>query len=188
MLTKILLALAILILAAILIRHLFFAFPAQTSADYASETPEFDIRRAFEGPVEAHGMIYGPTGRITSRFRAIMRGSFTNEGGVIEEEFDYASGRRQTRAWNIQFGPDGEISSTAADIEGTAEMEQMGNALRMRYRLRLPEDAGGHVLDVTDWIYLMPDGTMLNRSQMRKFGVKVAELFAVMRPMVEPAE
>ncbi|OOY30180.1 DUF3833 domain-containing protein [Thioclava sp. F36-6] len=188
MLLKLLVTLAVLILAAVLIRHFFFSFPAQKSADYAAESPEFDIRRAFEGPVEAHGMIYGPDGRVTSRFRAVMTGRFTNDGGVIEEEFEYASGRRQSRAWNIQFGPNGEISSTADDIEGRAEMEQSGNALRMRYRLRLPEDAGGHVLDVTDWIYLMPDGTLLNRSQMRKFGIKVAELFAVMRPMTEPAE
>ncbi|KFE35130.1 DUF3833 family protein [Thioclava atlantica] len=188
MMIKILFAILLLILAGIVLRHVFFSFPAQRSADYAADTPVFDIRQAFAGPVEAHGIIYGPTGRVTSRFRAIMRGSFTNEGGVIEEEFEYASGRRQNRAWHIRFGPNGEISSTADDIEGRAEMEQKGNALRMRYRLRLPEDAGGHVLDVTDWIYLMPDGTLLNRSQMRKFGVKVAELFAVMRPMAGPAE
>lgn len=187
---KILLAIAVLILAAVLIRHVFLSFPAQRLSDYASDTPHFDIRQAFDGPVEAHGMIYGPTGRVTSRFRAMMVGSFTNDGGVINEEFDYASGRTQSRAWKIKFAEDGTISSTADDIEGIASMEQRGNALEMHYRLRLPEDAGGHVLDVTDWIYQMPDGTLLNRSQMRKFGIKVAELFAVMRrvPESQPAE
>ena len=187
---KLFLAIAVLVLAALLIRQVFFSFPAQRLSDYASDSPSFDIRRAFDGPVEAHGMIYGPTGRVTSRFRAMMIGSFTNEGGVINEAFAYASGRTQSRAWNIQFAEDGTISSTAADIEGVATMNQRGNALEMHYRLRLPEDAGGHVLDVTDWIYQMPDGTLLNRSQMRKFGIKVAELFAVMRrvPESQPAE
>ncbi|MCP4825901.1 MAG: DUF3833 domain-containing protein, partial [Shimia sp.] len=46
----------------------------------------------------------------------------------------------------------------------------------------LTEEAGGHVLDVTDWMYHTGDGVIINRSQMRKFGIKVAELVATMRP------
>ena len=43
------------------------------------------------------------------------------------------------------------------------------------------DHAGGWVLDVTDWMYLMENGTIINRSQFRKFGIKVAELVATMR-------
>ena len=39
---------------------------------------------------------------------------------------------------------------------------------------------------VTDWMYLVENGTVINRSQFRKFGVKVAELVATMRQR-EPA-
>ena len=46
----------------------------------------------------------------------------------------------------------------------------------------LPKDSGGHTLDVTDWLYLAENGAILNRSEMRKFGIKVAELVATMRP------
>jgi hypothetical protein len=56
----------------------------------------------------------------------------------------------------------------------------------LRYRIRLTPEAGGHVLDVTDWMYLLENGTIINRSQFRKFGIKVAELVATMRPV--PAE
>jgi hypothetical protein len=52
----------------------------------------------------------------------------------------------------------------------------------LRYRIRLTPEAGGHVLDVTDWMYLMENGTIMNRSQFRKFGIKLAELVATMRP------
>ena len=45
----------------------------------------------------------------------------------------------------------------------------------------MPKEAGGHVLTVTDWMYLSGEGTILNRSQMRKFGVKAAELIAVFK-------
>ena len=51
----------------------------------------------------------------------------------------------------------------------------------------LPQDAGGHTLDTTDWMYLMSNGSIMNRSQFRKFGIKVAELVATMRPDPLPA-
>lgn len=36
---------------------------------------------------------------------------------------------------------------------------------------------------VTDWMYLADNETIVNRSQFRKFGFKVAELVATMRPV-----
>jgi hypothetical protein len=51
----------------------------------------------------------------------------------------------------------------------------------LNYDLRLTPEAGGHVLKVTDWMYLMENGTIMNRSQFTKFGIKVAELVATMR-------
>ncbi|OIQ70157.1 hypothetical protein GALL_482310 [mine drainage metagenome] len=53
----------------------------------------------------------------------------------------------------------------------------------MRYRLRLSGKHEGLVVNVRDWLYLLPDGTVLNRSQMRKFGILVAELVATIRPV-----
>ena len=76
----------------------------------------------------------------------------------------------------------GAIRAEAPDLVGTGSGQQMGGSVMLRYRIRLPEDAGGHVLSVTDWMYLAPNGTIINRSQFRKFGIKVAELVATMRP------
>ena len=56
-----------------------------------------------------------------------------------------------------------------------------GSAVQLKYRIRLPEESGGHVLDTVDWMYLAPNGTVMNRSQFRKFGIPVAELVATMR-------
>ena len=53
----------------------------------------------------------------------------------------------------------------------------------MRYRIKLPETIGGHVLNTVDWMYITPDGTIINRSQFRKFGFRVAELVASIRPV-----
>ena len=73
-------------------------------------------------------------------------------------------------------------AAEADDVVGTGTGRQEGSAVLLEYRLRLTPEAGGHVLSVTDWMYLTPGGAIMNRSQFRKFGIKVAELVATMRP------
>ena len=65
---------------------------------------------------------------------------------------------------------------------GSGTGAQSGDSVQLKYKLRLPDAAGGHVLDVVDWMYLAPNGNIMNRSQFRKFGFQVAELVATMRP------
>jgi hypothetical protein len=160
----------------------FWSFRAQSPADYAAERPAFDLPSALSGEYTAHGAIFDYTGRANVRFAATLTGSFDETGGTLSERFSYdGSNTADTRQWQISFtGPD-RFTATAADVVGTAEGVVSGNAVRMTYRLRLPERAGGHVLNVVDWLYLMEDGTIINRSDMRKFGFKAAELFAVFR-------
>ena len=59
--------------------------------------------------------------------------------------------------------------------------------MMLRYQIVLPQESGGHTLSATDWLYLTEDGVIMNKSEMRKFGFKVAELVATMRPAA-PAE
>jgi ketosteroid isomerase-like protein len=126
-------------------------------------------------------VIYGPTGRVASRFVADMEGEWNGNTGVLRERFRYDSGRVQDREWTLRLGNDGRIAATAPDVVGTGEGVAEGPAVQMRYRIRLAAEAGGHVLQVTDWMYLMENGTIMNRSQFTKFGVTVAELVATMR-------
>ena len=112
-----------------------------------------------------------------------MNGRWSGTEGVLTEDFRYDSGRTQAREWRLSLANDGTIRATAPDIIGAGRGVQSGNAVRLDYTIRLPREAGGHTLDVTDWMYLMENGTIMNRSQFRKFGIKVAELVATMRPV-----
>lgn len=177
------LALVILALLAglvLLLRRVGFA--AQKPEHYAETGPDFDLRRHLSGPIVCEGMIYGPLGRVTSRFEARMEGHWDGATGRLAEHFQYSSGTRQDRAWHLRMGNDGTFTATAADVIGEAQGVVSGATVRMTYRIQLPDEAGGHVLDVTDWLYLTEGGVIMNRSQMRKFGLKVAELIATMRP------
>ncbi|PQO23821.1 DUF3833 domain-containing protein [Rhodobacteraceae bacterium WD3A24] len=159
----------------------FLGFAAQRPADYAGTAPQFDVHRHLAGPMLCEGVIYGPGGRVVSRFVADMEGRWDGSTGVLTEAFRYDSGTAQDRTWRLHVGNDGSIRAEADDIIGTGLGQQIGAAMRLKYRLKLPESAGGWVLDVTDWMYLVDNGTVINRSQFRKFGFKVAELVATMR-------
>ncbi len=156
-------------------------FQAQKPADYARLKPAIDIRKHLSGPIRCEGVIYGPTGRVTSRFLADMEGRWDGNRGVLAEHFTYDSGTRQDREWRLTLGNDGRVTAEADDLVGMGEGQQEGAALRLSYTIRLPASAGGHALQVTDWMYLVDEKTIVNRSQFRKFGIKVAELVATMR-------
>ena len=93
----------------------------------------------------------------------------------------YDSGDEVLREWNLTLGNDGRIRATASDVVGEGQGVQSGPTVQLKYKYKLPDEQGGHVLDTTDWMYLAPNGTIVNRSQFRKYGIKVAELVATMR-------
>lgn len=174
-------ALAI-VLAAALVMKRYASFAAQRPADYDRGGPIFDIRERLNGPIVCEGVIFGPTGRVTSRFVADFDARWQGNVGTMTEVFRYDSGSVQNREWKLTLGNDGSIRAEAADVVGIGTGQQAGSAVQLNYRIRLSPEAGGHILDTIDWMYLAPNGTIMNRSQFRKFGIKVAELVATMRP------
>ena len=162
----------------------YMSFAAQSPDDYAFGE-EFDIRKVLNGPLACEGIIYGPTGRVTSRFVARFDASWDGNTGVMKEVFNYDSSNVQHREWHLTLEDGGAIKADANDLVGTGRGQQSGNAVLLSYKIKLSDEAGGHVLDAQDWMYLMSNGTVMNRNQFRKFGFKVAELVATMRPMSE---
>ena len=173
---------AVLAFAAIWARSVFWDFAAQRPEDYEDENPAFDIRKHLNGPILCEGVIYGPLGRVSSRFVADFDATWDGDTGVMKERFVYDDGSVQDREWHLTLGADGAIQAKAPDVVGNGAGKQSGSTVLLRYKIKLPEASGGHVLDTVDWMYLTPNGTIMNRSQFRKFGIKVAELVATMRP------
>ena len=167
---------------AVWVRSTRFGFPAQLPGDYDGRTPPFDIREVLDGPMICEGVIFGPTGRVTSRFVADFVASWEGDKGRMTEHFVYDSGDEQDREWRLTIEESGRIRAEADDLVGAGEGRQAGPGVMLNYRIKLPEASGGHVLDAVDWMYLVENGTIINRSQFRKFGIKVAELVATIRP------
>jgi hypothetical protein len=182
---SILLGMIIALSIVIIVKRL-LGFRAQHPDDLGKSGPLFDLRQELSGPILCEGLIYGPTGRVASRFVAHMEGSWEGNTGTLKERFHYDSGTVQDRVWTLHLNGDGAIRAEAPDVVGAGSGRAKGAAVMMTYRIRLTPEAGGHVLNVTDWMYLMDNGTIMNRSQFTKFGVTVAELVATMRKVPAP--
>ena len=168
-----------------LLRSRFASFRAQTIEDYEDTLPRMDLRQHLNGPMRCEGVIYGPLGRVSSRFTARFDARWDGNKGVMAEHFRYDSGNTQDREWRLELANDGSIRAEADDVIGAGSGRQAGAAVQLCYDIRLPREAGGHVLSVRDWMYLTPGGTIVNRSQFRKYGIKVAELVATMQKLDE---
>jgi len=59
---------------------------------------------------------------------------------------------------------------------GVAQGEAAGNALQWRYQLALPVDGKTWTMTMDDWMFLIDEQTLANRTKMSKFGVQVAEI------------
>lgn len=160
-------------------------FEAQKPDSYAALGPTFDPRIHLNGPILCEGVIYGPFGRVTSRFVAEFVGTWQGNSGTLREHFRYDSGAEQHREWRLTLDNDGQMRAEADDLVGLGRGTISGPSVQLLYNIRLPAEAGGHVLSVTDWMYLTQNGTIMNRSQFRKFGIKVAELVATMRQVTQ---
>ena len=122
---------------------------------------------------------------MSNSFVARMVGEWEGNTGTLSEYFTYSNGKQMTRKWYLTLGTGNTFTATADDIVGEGKGVISGATVKLTYRIILPKDAGGHTLDVTDWMYLTENGAIMNRSEMRKFGIKVAELVATMRPSPE---
>ena len=153
----------------------------QTLDDYAAMEPKVDLKSYFTGPIKAWGIIQEPSGKVISRFDVTMFGSWKGDVGTLKEEFAYYDGTKQERVWTITKNGDGTYEGKASDIIDTASGETKGNAVRWAYEMNVPVKGDTYRIKFDDWMWLMNDGVMINRSYLKKFGFTVAELTLFMQ-------
>ena len=145
-------------------------------ADYAAEKPVLDLREYFNGPLSAHGMFQDRSGKVIKRFTVAMQGTWKGDVGTLEEDFSYSDGTTQRRVWTLTRGPDGQYTGRADDVVGVASGQARGNAFHWQYTLQQPVDGKVYDVQMDDWMFLIDDKRMLNRTEMRKFGVRLGDV------------
>ena len=153
-------------------------------ADYAGEKPVLDLRKYFNGTVDAWGVFTNRSGKVVKRFTVVMKCSWSGEPGrevgVLDEDFVYSDGTTQKRIWTLKRTPgeggQGRYTGTAGDVVGEAQGEERGNAFYWSYDLDLPVDGRNVIVHFEDWMYQMDNRVMLNRATMSKWGVTLGEV------------
>ncbi len=148
---------------------------------YKGTTPPADVRAYFNGPVKAWGIVQDWRGRVVRRFDVQMVGEWDGDVGTLTEHFDYYDGKTQKRVWTIKKLPDGSYEGTASDIIDKATGQSAGSAVRWSYVMDLPVDDTTYRIRFDDWMWVMNDGVLINRSYLKKFGITVSELTIFMQ-------
>lgn len=147
--------------------------------DYQKEKPVLVLEDYLKGSLEAHGFFQDRSGMVVKRFKVLMKGTWNNDVGTLEEDFLYSDGSKSRRVWTIKKQKDGKYIGTASDVIGEAIGETAGNAFRWKYTLDLPVGDSSYHVHFDDWMYLMDDEVMLNKSKMSKFGIYLGEVTLV---------
>ena len=143
---------------------------------YANQQPTLDLQQYFNGTLDAYGVFTDRSGTVVKRFTVLMQCSWTGDEGVLNEDFSYSDGTKQTRIWRLKKTGNGRFVGRADDVVGEALGESRGNAFHWTYTMRLPVDKSVYDVQFDDWMYLMTDKVMLNKATMSKFGVRLGEV------------
>lgn len=152
------------------------ACAAPDLAQYRTEKPELDLRQYFNGTLDAWGLFQGRSGDVKKRFHVRMNARWNGNDGVLDEHFQWSDGTTSQRVWKLQRQADGSYRGRADDVVGEAIGEAAGNALHWRYVLALPVDGKTYHVDLDDWMFLMDNKVMMNRSYMSKWGFDLGEV------------
>ncbi|XKG73307.1 DUF3833 domain-containing protein [Pseudidiomarina marina] len=144
--------------------------------DYQGEEPQLKLEEFFDGELVAYGMVQDYSGKVIQRFRADLKGTWDGNEGVLDEQFYYADGSEQERIWYITKIGENSYEGRASDVEGVAEGTTAGNVLNWSYTLIIERDGEPFSVKLDDWLYLVDEDNMINRTQMYKFGLPVGEI------------
>lgn len=148
---------------------------------YRNERPALDLQQYFNGTVDAWGIFQDRSGKVVKRFTVRIDARWSGDTGTLDERFEYSDGTTSRRVWTLQRLDQHHFRGTADDVVGEARGELQGNALRWQYVLKLDVDGRSWEVEFDDWMYLMDEQVMLNRSVMSKFGVRLGEVILTFR-------
>ena len=148
---------------------------------YQDKKPELNLLEFFQGRIEGWGSLFDWQGRATRRFSVLIEGKWQGQDGELQEWFVFEDGEKTERTWKIHFSDDHHFTGVAHDVIDQAIGQQLGNATNIRYKLRVPYKKSAIDLRMDDWMYLLDENTILNRTKMKKFGLKVGEIVLLMK-------
>jgi hypothetical protein len=144
--------------------------------DFKDRSPKLDLYDYFSGSSRAWGLFEDRFGNVRRQFTVDIEGRVENGTLVLEEDFLYDDGERDRRVWTITRDGDDGYVGRAADVVGEARGRVAGNALNWAYEMDLPVGGSTWRVVFDDWMFLQPDGVLINRAKVKKLGLEIGSV------------
>ena len=144
--------------------------------DFANTQPRFVLEDYFAGKTRGWGIFHDRFGNVKRQFVVDIDGSWDGRTLILDEKFRNSDGTTEARVWTVTKLGDGRYEGRAADVDGPAIGQTAGQALQWSYYLMLPMGDSTWRVHMDDWMYLQPDGVLINRTVMSKWGFELGTL------------
>lgn len=144
---------------------------------FAGAGPQFDPVVFFRGRAHSWGVLENRSGQPTDIVRTETSGEAEGADGLHMMQTLYVgSDAPQQREWHMRRTGPGTFEATANDMVGTAIGTAAGPAFHWQWTLATApgNDLKNVVMD--QWMYLYDDGSMMNRTTVRKLGIVLIEV------------
>ncbi len=152
-----------------------------TIEEFAGRTPELKIEEYFAGRTRAWGIFEDRFANLRREFTVDIEGTWDGRELVLDERFDYADGEKDRRVWRLTRDATGGWEGRTDDAVGPAAGRVAGNAFNFRYDINLKMGDGRMKVHFDDWMYLQPDGVLINRAYVTKWGFDVGSVTLTFR-------
>jgi len=149
--------------------------------DVSRPEPVFRIEDYFQGKSAATGMFVDRFGKVRRQFVVDLDGVWDGQRLTLTEDFRYDDGETERRVWVFARQPDGSYEGRADGVIGTGRAQARGNAFNLRYRFSLKVGEDRWEVDFDDWMFLQPDGVVLNRASVTKLGFEIGTVIVSFR-------
>jgi hypothetical protein len=116
-------------------------------------------------------------GVIQRQFVVDLNGTWDGETLTLREDFVYDDGEEETRIWVLRKTSDTTYEGTTDNVIGVAEGTINGNAFNWKYDFNLAVGDSIWKVKFDDWMILQPDGVLLNKATVTRWGIKLGTVF-----------
>jgi hypothetical protein len=157
---------------------------ATTAAAPTAKAPQqLVLEDYFKGKTTAWGVFQDRNGTLIRQFKVDIDGQWDGSVLTLDERFDYADGVKEQRIWKIKKTGPNSYEGTAGDVRGVARGLIQGNQLSWVYDVDLKVGERTVLVTFDDRMWLQPDGILINRAKVKKFGIVFGEAPIVFQPV-----
>lgn len=147
-----------------------------TPKAFVATAPAFDPMTFWSGRTASWGVIENLSGAPTAIITTSTEATPEGEGGLHMIQHVVSNGKDAVRDWHLRRLGQDQFEATANDMVGTARGASSGRTFHWTWILATKPGNCLFNVSMEQWMYLADNGTLMNRTIITKFGVRLAEV------------